>query len=157
MSRSLSAAAWASIAAQETGEVWLALLTIAHASIATIRLVNNTKDVVSGGNTYTAFPFAVTIPPEHPDRPPEVMLVADAIDRSVVDAIRAIPAEPTVTLSLVLASAPDLVEAGPFAFTMYDAAFDAHTVECRLGYERVLTAPYPADVFTPSLFPGLFP
>ncbi len=157
MSRSLSAAAWASIAAQETGEVWLALLTIAHASIATIRLVNNTKDVVSGGNIYTAFPFQVTIPPEHPDRTPEVFLTVDAVDRSIVDAIRAIPAEPTCTLNIVLASALDTPEAGPFAFTMYDAGGDVQTIESRLGYERVLTAPYPADVFTPSLFPGLFP
>ncbi len=50
---------------QDTDEVFLALLTIAHADISpSIRVVNNTENITSNGNLFTAFPFDIQLPDE---------------------------------------------------------------------------------------------
>lgn len=62
----------------------------------------------------------------------------------------------TVDLSVVLASSPSTIEAGPYRFTLRDVMYDAAIVEGTMRFEDVLNEPYPADSFTPARFPGLF-
>lgn len=162
----MSAPALAGVLAQETGEVYLLLLTISHASLATpIRVVNDHKDLVSRGNTYTAYPFELDLPDDAPGEAPRVRLridnigVPDAVDplaRRVSDYLRAIDSPFTATLEVVLASTPDLVEAGPFLLTARRGEYDATTVSAELAFEDVLNEPYPGDSFTPASHPGLF-
>lgn len=157
MSRTLSPAAVQAITAQETGEVFLLLLTIDHPDLAQpIRVVRNGEDVTSRGNTYSACAFDVALPDERSDRPPRVQLVLDNVDRAITQALRPLTSPPTVTLEVVLASSPDTVEAGPYEFTVRNVVYDAHVVTAELAYEDVLNLRFPADRFTPNLFPGLF-
>ncbi|WP_025324508.1 DUF1833 family protein [Deferrisoma camini] len=155
--RTLSAAATRAITAQETGEAFLLLLTIDHPDLTQpIRVARNGEDVVSRGNTYTAYPFEIEIPEERGDRPPRVRLVLDNVDRQITEAIRPLTSSPTVTLEVVLASSPDTVEAGPYDFTIRNITYDAQVITAELAYEDVLNLRFPADRFTPNLFPGLF-
>lgn len=156
MSRSLSTAAKAAIHAGQTDEALLFLVAISHASITTLRFVNNTEDVVSGGDTYSAYPFAVTLQDERDDQPPEVVLGIDNVTRAITDAIRALTSAPTVTLSVVLASSPSTIEAGPIVTTLRDATYDHLQVMGTLGIEQVLVEPYPGGTFDPRNFPALF-
>jgi hypothetical protein len=158
MPRTLSSTARRAIFAQETGEVFLLLLTIAHPQLAEpIRVVNNNEDVVSGGVTFQRFPFELALPPETEEAPPTVSLRIANADRQIVQAVRALAGDAmTVDVSVVLASSPDTIEAGPYRFTLRDVSYDAAIVEGTLRFEDVLNEPYPADSFTPARFPGLF-
>jgi len=155
--RTLTVAAKQSIFAQNTDIVWLLLLTIDHAELADpIRVVNNIENVFSRGNTYTAFPFEITLPGDDEDRPPGVNLSIGNVDRSVIIALRGLSSSPTVVLELVTTNDVNAVEIGPLEFTFDTITYDAITVSGDLTYEPILTQNYPAHSFVPNLFPGLF-
>jgi len=157
MSRPLSTAAKNSIYAQETTLVWLFLLKLDHADLGSpIYVVNNDVDIVSNGNTYSAFPFHISLPDEREDRPPTVRLVIGNVDRQIVTAIRSITSAPTIDLSVVTSNDYDTLEVGPLSFTLKDITYDAHIVEGDLVYEAILDEPFPSNRFIPSSFPGLF-
>ena len=157
MARSLSTAARRAILAQETDEVFLILLTIDHADLdEPIRVCSDSRNLISRGEEYLAFPFSVSLPGEHDDQLSRVQLTIDNVDRRIVEAVRTITSAPTVALEVVLASDPDTVEAGPFDFTLRDVAYDALTVQGELSYEDLLNEAYPEGTFSPADFPGIF-
>ena len=143
--------------AGETGEAFILLLTISHAQLAApIRVAHNSQDVTSRGNVFAAYPFQIDLPAQDPERPPRVRLAIDNVDLAIVRSLRSISSPPAVTLEVVLASAPDTVEAGPFAMTLAGATYDANAIEGDLAFEDVLNEAFPGDRFTPANFPGLF-
>jgi hypothetical protein len=153
----LSAAALQAVLAHQTEKVFLACLTITHADLALpIRVVNDGQDLVRTEGVFTAYPFEVPMPDSDSQKPPQVRLRIDNVDRSITAALRALSSKPTVTLEVVLADSPNTIEAGPFPFTLQLASYDALVVEGTLGFEDVLNEPFPKDSFTPKLFPGLF-
>lgn len=157
MSRSLSLTARQAINAQETGEVFLFLLTIDDASLAApIRVVNNTVNVTSNGNEFVAYPFEITFPDDDAETVGGATLRIDNVDRQIVQAVRSITSAPAVTLEVVMASAPDTVEAGPFDFSLQGVSYDALAVQGQLVFEDVLNAAIPQHTMTPQTFPGLF-
>ena len=157
MARSVSATLEAAVYAQQTDEIFLILLAISHADMSeTLRFVNNTEDVVSGGETYTAFPFAIDLPSDTEDSLPSVQLVIDNIDRSIIEELRSIDSAPTIAVSVILSSAPDTIECGPLSFSLKSIDYDAKVITAQLGFEDILNEPFPAGTFTPTDFPGLF-
>jgi hypothetical protein len=142
---------------QETGEVFLELLEISHADLSSpIRVVNNTVDITHNSNTYSAFPFKIQPPGEKQSEITRASLTIDAVDRTVIQAIRSISTPATVTYKVILASAPDTVEAGPFVFSLKNTQYTAYQVSGELVYEDRLFMRVPYLKFSPRLFPGLF-
>src|SRR5262245_14011819 len=157
MPRSLSAVARAAVFAQEGGAaVFLALLDIVGPGMPTIRVVNDMQPLTHGGNVYQACAFLITLPSEQSDEPPEVRLRIDNVDQAIVEGVRLLTGPPTVTLTIVLAGSPDVVEAGPFDFTLRSAEFTAEEVVGTLAYQDILNESYPTAAFTPANFPNLF-
>lgn len=157
MSRAVSTTYKAAAYAQQTDQVFLVLLEIDHDALgAPIRIVNNYENVTHNGNLYTALPFAVTLPQDSDENMPAATLTVDNVDRQIVEAVRSMTGPATATLTVVLASQPDVIEAGPYTMTLRDTAYDAMTVTGRLDVEDMLNEPYPAESFTPNNFPGLF-
>jgi len=159
----MSSAAVAASLAQETGEAWITLLSIAHPDLATmpeiggtIRFAHHPVDIVSRGATYRAAYFEVSLP-DDAEEVPRVTLRVENVDRLIADALRAIASAPTVTLEVVLGSTPDVIEAGPYELTLRRVDVDAVFVEGELVYDDMLNEPYPGDSFTPDKYPGLFP
>ncbi len=144
--------------AQETDEAPIALITIEHASLSPpIRVAGFDVDVVSGGDTYVAFPFKLTLPTDVENTAPRAKITIDNVDRSIVTAIRnASGAPPTATLEIVLASTPNTIEASFPAFVMRNVSYDALTVEAELTIDVLTGEPFPAGRFRPGAFPGLF-
>lgn len=155
MPRTLSQAALASIHAQETDEVWLVLLTISGTGMTTIRVVNNTEDVYSRGDTFLAFPFEIQLPGEDADMPPAARLRIDNVDKRIVEAVRSINTPPNVTIEVVLASQPNTVEIAFTNMTMRSVEYDADSVRGDLVFETIFSEPVTYSV-TPNRFPGLF-
>ena len=157
MSRTLSQAARRAVNAQETDKVFLLLLSLDHEDLAEpVRVVNNTQDVASRGDTYIAYPFEIALPDEDPDSVVRVTLRIDNVDREIVKNLRAISSPLSVGLEVIMAASPDTVEAGPFNMTLVSAEYDALTVTGELAFEDVLNEPFPGHSYVPSEYPGLF-
>lgn len=154
---SLSLTAIQAAMAQETGEVFLMCLTITHPTLTTpLRVVNDGRDLVRSAGTFMATAFELTLPGQQDDRPPEVRLRIDAVDRSILSALRGLTSPPGIRLEVVLASSPNVIESGPYDLTLREVTYTATSIEGTLGYEDVLNEPFPKDTFTPRNFPGLF-
>jgi len=70
--------------------------------------------------------------------------------------LRGIEAQPTINLSVVLASDPDTVEIGPIAFKLKSIEYDALTITGELGLRDMYNEGVPKDSFDPNTAPGLF-
>lgn len=154
--RALSQRALDSAFSQETDEVWLMLLTVAHPALPeSLRFVNNYESVVSRGNLFIAFPFEVELPEQDADSAGEARLKIDNIDRQIVDVVRTITSPPSITFEVVLASQPDTVEAIFEGLTLRNVDYDALSVKGTLKFEDIVTEPISVGM-TPQRFPGMF-
>lgn len=153
----MSTTAVAAVNAEETDEIFLMLLTFDEATLADpIRVVNNTEEIVSNGETFLPVKFEIELPPEVGDSIQAVRLSIDNVDRRIVEAVRLATGRPTATLEIVLASDPDTVEAGPFDFELERADYDALVVTGQLSFDDVSGLRCPAHIVTPHLYPDLF-
>lgn len=154
--RSLSSTALASAFAENTGEVWLLLVTITHPSLSSpLYFVNNNEAVTSRSNIYVPYPFTVEMPGEDSENLGEARLRLDNIDQSVVRAIREMTSPPSLTLEVVLASQPDTVEASFSGMVLRNAAYDAQAIVGTLRFEDIGSEPMSLQM-TPQRFPGMF-
>ncbi|RLC19824.1 MAG: hypothetical protein DRH56_10890 [Deltaproteobacteria bacterium] len=145
---------------QESDNPFFLLLTINHADLAEpLYFINNRENITVGSTEYTAYPFQIDLPSDKEDEISRVKLIIDNVDRQIVQTIRALTTAPTASLEILfydMSTQTGTVEAGPFNFTMRAADYDALVVEGDLSYENILDEPFPADVFTPDGFPGLY-
>ena len=155
--RSLSAAARQAIFAQNTDQVFLVLLKLSHPSLVdSIRCVNNTQAIYSNGELYVPYNFRFDPPDEKLNSTSNGTLTIENIDRSIMEAIESINDPPTVEISVILASQPDVLEAGPREFTIRNVPFDAKKISGTLSSEDTLDIQIPGDRFSPRDYGGLF-
>ncbi|GIX17694.1 MAG: hypothetical protein KatS3mg119_1880 [Rhodothalassiaceae bacterium] len=158
MPRVLSPTAAQAILASDSEEVFVVLVTIDHPSLVQpIRIANDTEPVVRSGGTWDPYPFEAVLPEDSDAAEPQVRLRVDNIDRQVLAAIRALDGPPTVTIEVVLASQPDLVEAGPWVMSVRSVEADALALDITLGHEEaLLDQAVPAQTYTPGNSAGMF-
>ena len=155
--RDTSTAARAALYAPQTAAVFLHLLTIDHDDMPSpVRFVDNLTDIVSNGDTYTAFPFRAVLPADVDNELPQLDLIVDNVTRELVDEVRSIATPATVSIDVVIADDPYTIEAGPFLMEVVTAVYTATEMKLTLTGERLLNEPYPVGLFTPLLFPLLF-
>lgn len=163
--RVLSPAARRAIYAQETDEVFLALLLITDVGIegnAPLRFVNNTENIWSRANgepepqEYLAFPFGLTLPDERDDQLLGIRLQIDNVDPRILAAVRPLTRSPRLRFYIILASSPDTVEAGPLEGLLagYDA--DAQVISATLRTPEILSEPFPYRTFIPGEWRAVF-
>lgn len=157
MSRTVSSLTRQALYAAETGEAFLILLTLNHASLSTpIRVTSDSVETTSRGNVFAAFPFELVLPDDQDKVSPRARLVIDNIDRQIVQAVRTLSSAPTVLIEIVRAESADTVEAQFVDFKLTNVSYDSHRVEGVLTIEDFTAEPFPAATFSPSLFPSLF-
>lgn len=157
MSRIVSASALQAMLSRETDKVFLVAMRITHPSFPTIRIVNNTQEVVKTDGTYQPFPFSIILPTEAEEAIPQVTVMFDNIDLMITRAIRTVEGRPNVAFEVILADTPNVIEAGPFNFALLSADYNAKTVQCVLGFEEdILNQSVPKGLYTPVNSPGLF-
>jgi hypothetical protein len=154
----LSTAAKRAMFAQETGDVFLILLTINHPDfVQPIRVVNDAQGIQSRDNEYIAFPFHIVLPDDAEDSPPRATLTIDNVSREIIENIRrAGQSEITVKIEIIRHSAPDTVEVSFPQMLLKNVKADSLTVSGDLEVEDLVREPFPAGVFDPAGFPGLF-
>lgn len=139
----------------EPDSVVLALLTIEHPSIQPIRVVNNNENVVSGGNTFIAYPFNINLPPDAEDPGAAELQIAN-VDRSIIEALEAITDPPICTVQIILASTPNVIEYEWGNLVLRTATADDLTVTAQIGHPPIDNMPYPPMRVTQRDFEGLY-
>ncbi len=113
-------------------------------------------DTISRGEVFVSYPFDLTLPDDDEARAPRARLVIDNVDRQIVATLRDLATSPVLTLEIVRAAAPDVVEAAFHDFRLRNVRYDSYVIEADLTIEDFTAEPYPAASFCPSLFPGIF-
>jgi hypothetical protein len=163
MSRDLSDNMKRALYDERSGEVFAVLITIDHADLdPPLRATSNEEPIKQNEGettevTFVPYGFELTWPNDHQARPPLAQLRIGNVDRVIVQTLRQLASPPTVTLQLVLASAPDTVEAELPDFDLVEADYDALVVEGQLTLESFENEPWPYQRYTPASHPGLFP
>ena len=102
---SLSLAALTSLAAQETGEVWLVFIDINHDDLpAPLRFVLDHSSHTYDGSAYLPTWFDVQLMSSEPETMSTAKLNIDAVDQTVLDALVGLQTPPTVDIRVLLAS-----------------------------------------------------
>lgn len=157
MSRTLSLLARQALFAPETGEAFLVLLTLDHPDLEEpIRITSDAVETLSRGQSFIAFPFDIIIPDDTESASPRARITIDNVDRTITASIRAMTAAASVTIEIVRAADPDTVEAAFPGFQLINVVYDALTVSGDLAIEDFTAEPWPAAVFSPAGFPGIF-
>jgi len=153
-----SAAYHRTINATSATESPLELLEIDHPTFgAPVRVVNDTQDVVSNGDTFAACAFYCQWPDDADGRMPRARLVLDNVGRELAQLLEDSNGGEGATMRFVevLRSAPDTIER--------EATLELKNVEIvnmqvtgELGYEDILNRPAVAISYRPDVAPGLF-
>ena len=146
----------ASIQATSSGVAWLFLLTIETKDKPNLYLVNNNEPITSNGIEYLPFPFSLNLPSDTGERLPRVTLVISNISNEIIEAIRSELTPPVLTVEMVSSAFPDIVEKRLDFLTLRGVSYDATTITGELEVANVLSSGFPAEVYDPVHFPGLF-
>ena len=156
MSRPLSLTALTAAQAEESGEVFIVLLTVDSPDLASpLRFSSDAVDTTSRGDLYIAFPFAAVLPSDEPGRLRDLQLSVDNVDRQVVAALRSSREGITVKMEIIVASEPDDVQA-EFDFDVASASYGDTEATMTLSFDSILDEQFPGKRFTPTVAPGLF-
>lgn len=157
MSNSLSPELLAQLLAQESSDPFLTLVTLSHSSFPDdIRLVNNTVDIVSNGETFTAFPMRIMLPTDDGETDRQVSLELDNISLELITEIRSVTNEIGVKLHMILASIPNDIQYSLEELKISQVTYDKNKISCKLIMDNFLTVGLTSERYTPTNFPGLF-
>jgi hypothetical protein len=162
MTVTLTAAALAEILKPESNDPFLRLLEMSHAdwNPTTFYFTNNPTPVTNaGGNnqTYTHLPFQIE-PPNDVAGIVRVQLLIANVERTMIRQLRSIisstPA--TVTLKLVLASAPNVLCRPAWTFRAQQMQYKAQAIVLTLLHNTTLAEVVPQHTMNPARNPGLY-
>jgi hypothetical protein len=134
---------------------WLCLLTFTLPGEQSLRVVNNTEQIVSRGDTFEPTAFEITLPTDDGELLPKVQLEISNVSGEIMSWIRGFHVAPNLKLEIVLSTQPDTVERSIDFLKLTSVDYDSLTISGTLLVENVLSAGY-GSVYSPFEFPGLF-
>jgi hypothetical protein len=157
MSRTLSAN-YREQTASTGGESPVYLLEITHSQLdVPIRVVNDNQDLVSNGNTFTAFAFQITIPDDQDKTLPRAQLAIDNVGRELVQWLELSGGGrgAQVRIMQVMRNAPDVIEYD-ITVDLISVTQNVQQITGQLGYEDLLNTPGLKATYRPENTPGVF-
>jgi hypothetical protein len=153
--------------AQESGIVEVLLLEITHAALTTpIRLSSDPTERItmeplvygtrSNGFIYYAVLMSALLPDEQEEDPPKASLAFDNVDSDIAGLIRSIQTPADITMRVVMANTPDIIEAEYTGFKAQAATITAERVILDITRIPLTIEGLPYYRMTKSAFPGLF-
>ena len=151
----------ATAAAQRTSDPhgFVELLTISGADIGDpVRLVNDTRDFVSDGETYIALPFEVVLPKDAAKEVPRASLRIDNVGRELTAILESLSpgAELVAKVAVVYRATPD-VESYSFTSPLSGVRVNLISVSATFGAGDIMRRPVTNVRYDPPTAPGLFP
>jgi hypothetical protein len=142
----------------ETSAVFLYLLKLEAPGMDPLYLVDNTEPVTSNGATYTPCAFTCVLPEQNDDgtaKPCRIEI--DNTDRRIAEiAAETVSVQVTLTVSVVMARNPGVIETGPLRFILRNITVSKETVQAELYDFYVYDRNLPGLRYAPQDFPGLF-
>lgn len=143
--------------ASSSEDPFLMLFTLSHPSFANeVRLVNNTEDIVSNGNTFTAFPVSVTMPNDDGESQREVRITFDNVSRYLIRELRGVTTPIDIKIEMVLASDPDFVEISLEDLKLKQIQYNSTRVSGNIVMDNFLNTAMGDEKYVPTIYPGLF-
>ena len=136
----------------------LLAIEITHDDLTTpVRVVNDTQDLLSNGNTFMAVPFGFVLPDNLEQGNSSARLEIDNVGRELVQWLELSSggSGARVTMMQLLRSAPDVVE-WSVTMDLTSISMDSQKVSATLGFKNLLDMPAVAITYTPAVAPGLF-
>ena len=135
------------------------LLKIDHAALsAPVRLVNDTRNLVTLGDTYIGLLFSVTLPNDKAREVPRAKLQMDNTGRELTAELERLPpgAALMATLMIVHRSTPGVVDY-QFMAPLSGLRVDQSAVSATMGPDDLMRRPATLLRFDPVTAPALFP
>lgn len=140
---------------QESADPFLTLVTLSHESFIA-RLVNNSKDIVSNGFIFTAFPMKIRLPLDDGESARDFSLEFDNVSLELIQNLRSVTGSIGVTIQLILASTPDTIQMEHTDLFIKTISYNAKTISARIVMDNFLAVEMTSERYTPSLYPGMF-
>ena len=135
----------------------LVLLLLEHPSIATVHVVNDTRDWIIGADTWIGLPFRFRLPQSAAGQAPRAALEVDNVGRALTEELEKLPpgAALQATVRIVSRATPAVVD---YEFTppLSGVSITVQTVTAVIGNDDALRAPAVKVRYDPSTTPGLF-
>lgn len=155
--RNLSERGLRSSYAEETGDVFLALLEIHEDTLQDpILVVNNTVSIMHGGDKYHPFPFELTLPANDGETLPAMQLTISNVSLKLIGLIRGMNAPATAKLTIVIAETPDVIEMQVQRMTVRRISADIQVIVFDILNDDFLSARWPADDYGQADYRGLY-
>ena len=137
-------------------QAYLFLMTIEDPESSTIlRVVNNLEDVESRGETYTAFPFEVTLPPDTGSAPAGVRVTTFNVGRELMEILRGTFNPPKVKLELVLSGDTSIVEKSIDFMVLRNLEYNIDSVTFTLNSSSIFARKTCNGIYSQNEFPAL--
>ena len=135
----------------------LVLLLLEHPSIATVHVVNDTRDWVIGADTWIGLPFRFRLPQSAAGQAPRAALEVDNVGRALTEELEKLPpgAALQATVRIVSRATPTVVDY-EFTAPLSGVSITVQTVTAVIGNDDALRAPAVKVRYDPSTTPGLF-
>lgn len=141
--------------AQESEDPFLTLVTLSHQTFVA-RLVNNTTDIVSQGNTFTAFPMRIRLPVDDGESARDFSIEFDNVSLELIQNLRSVTDDIAVSIQLILASMPNIVQMEFSDLVIRSVTYNAQRISARIVLDNFLAVQMTGERYTPTLFPGMF-
>ena len=142
----------------ESAAVFLNLVTLEAEGFEPLYFVDNTEKIISNGCEYIPCGFRCVLPEQNEDgaaKPCRIEM--DNIDRRISEAVmETVNKKVTVTINVVMAHDPDVIETGPFKFILRNVKISKETVSAELYDFYIYDRNLPGLRYSPQDFPGLF-
>lgn len=147
----------AQLYAQESNDPFLMLVTISHPGYPeTYRLVNNSEDVVSNGETFMAFPFKIILPADDGETERKASLELDNVALTLIPILRTVTNPLDCKIEMVLASSPDTIEISIEDLKLRGITYDEKRVRAEIAMDNFLNTEMTSEKYNPTNYPGLF-
>lgn len=155
MSNELTTALKAQLFAQQSADPFLTLVTLTGTNFD-FRLVNNTKDIVSGGKVYSAFPMKIRLPADDGETARDFQIEFDNASLQLIVALRSVTEPIDCQIDMILASMPDVIQMSVPDLKVRSVSYDKSKVSARIVLDNFLSVAMTSEKYTPSLYPGMF-
>lgn len=156
MSNQISPELLAQLYYQNSDDPFLILVTLSHPSFTTIRLVNNSENVISNGNVFQAFPMKIRLPVDDGETNREAQIEFDNVSLEILSEIRTVSTFIDVKIELILASSPDDIQISFEELKIQSVNYDKQKISARLFLDNFLNTALPSERYGATNFQGIF-
>ncbi len=157
MSNSLSPELLAQLYGQSSEDPFLTLVTLSHTSFTSdVTLVNNTKDIVSRGITFEAFPMKIRFPVDDGETARTFAIDFDNASLELITQIRMVTTQIGVKVEMILASLPDVVQIEQDDLFVASLTYTKSKITAAIVMDSFLNVAMTSEQYNPNNFSGLF-